>query len=69
MTTAHLSVHVPAAAPSREAITEAGRIIAEARRVRDSLPVDEAARRAWTPTGPTLDELEALIRAQREEIH
>ena len=66
---AHLPAHVPTAVPSREAITAAGRIIAEARRVRDSLPVDEAARRAWTPTGPPLAELEALIRAQREEIH
>jgi hypothetical protein len=55
-----------ATAPSAEAINAAGRIVLEARRVRDSLPVEEAARRAWTPTGPSIEELEAMIRAQRE---
>lgn len=54
-----------APAPSSSAIAEAGRIVLEARRVRDSLPVDEAARRAWIPTGPPIPELEAMIRAQR----
>lgn len=52
--------------PSADAIDAAGRILAEARRVRDSLPVAEAAARAWTPTGPPLEVLEDMIRAQRE---
>lgn len=51
--------------PSADAITEAGKIIAEARRIRDSLPVAEAARRAHTPTGPSVVELEDMIRARR----
>ena len=48
-----------------EAIAAAARIFVEACRVRDSLPVEEAARQAYTPTGPSIVELERKIRAQR----
>lgn len=55
-----------AGAPSREeAIAAAGRTFAEAYQLLDELPVEEAARRAYTPTGPPLAELEARIRARR----
>jgi hypothetical protein len=39
--------------------------LAEGYRLLDTLPVEEAARRAWTPTGPAIPELEARIRARR----
>ena len=56
----------PSAVPTREAALErAAAVFAEARRVRDSLPVAEAARRAYTPSGPPIAELEARIRALR----
>lgn len=48
-----------------QAITNAARIFVEACRVRDSLTVEEAARQAYTPTGPSIAELERTIRAQR----
>ena len=48
-----------------EAIAKAGACIAEGRRVRDSLPVAEAARRAHVAGGPSIEELERLIAAQR----
>lgn len=48
-----------------ECIAAAARIFVEGCRVRDSLPVEEAARRAYTPTGPSIPELERMIRAQR----
>ena len=47
------------------AIVAAGTCLAEARALRDSLPVAEAARRAYTPTGPSLAELEHRIAARR----
>lgn len=47
------------------AIREAGQIIAEAAALRDSLSVEEAARQAYTPTGPSIEQLEERIRAQR----
>lgn len=54
------------ATPSRDdAIRAAGRDIAEAYHLLDELPVEEAARRAFTPTGPPLHVLEARIRARR----
>jgi hypothetical protein len=49
----------------QEAIDTAAVCIAEAYRLLDTLPVEEAAKRAWTPTGPSIPELEALIRARR----
>lgn len=53
-------------APTKaEALAAAAVCFAEGRRVRDSLPVAEAARRAFTPSGPPLDELERRIRALR----
>jgi hypothetical protein len=52
--------------PTREeALTAAARCLAEARRVRDSLSVEEAARRAHRAGGPSIPELEARIRARR----
>lgn len=53
--------------PTREeAIKAAGRSLAQAYHLRDTLPVEEAARIAYTPTGPSIAELEARIRAHRE---
>lgn len=51
--------------PSPEAIRAAAQCFAEAYRLLDTLPVEEAARRAWTPTGPSIPELEARIRGRR----
>jgi hypothetical protein len=54
--------------PAREeCIRAAGMILAEGRRIRDTLPVAEAARRAFTPTGPTVTELEARIASRRTQ--
>lgn len=51
--------------PREVALTRAAACIAEGRRLRDSLPVEEAARRAHVAGGPSITELEQLIRAQR----
>lgn len=51
-----------------EALTRAAACVAEARRLRDSLPVAEAARRAHRAGGPSIAELEARIRARREQF-
>lgn len=52
--------------PTREeALARAAACVAEGRRLRDSLPVEEAARRAHVAGGPSIAELEDLIRAQR----
>ena len=48
-----------------EAIRQAGEIAAEMYLHTDSLTVEEAAREAYTPTGPSVAELEADIRADR----
>ena len=48
-----------------QALAGAAQAFAEARELRDTLPVAEAARRAWTPTGPTVAELEQRIAARR----
>lgn len=48
------------------AIASAGAAIADGLALRDSLPPRQAAELAWTPTGPSVDELEARIRASRE---
>lgn len=47
------------------AIAAAGRTVAAGRALADSLPPEEAARIAWTPTGPPVDELTERIRARR----
>ncbi|MEU8195200.1 hypothetical protein AB0C10_15610 [Microbispora amethystogenes] len=49
-----------------EALASAGRLLAQARAARDILPVHEAARRAYRPGGRPVEELEDLIRAQRD---
>jgi hypothetical protein len=59
------SAELPIVAPSDAALDDAGRLIFEARRIRDSLPVEEAARRAVRPGGPPYEELVDQIRAQR----
>lgn len=48
-------------------IRAAGRILADARRIRDSLPPHEAAQRARRPGGPSVEEIEATIRRHRAE--
>lgn len=48
-----------------EALTRAAACIAEGRRLRDSLSVEEAARRAHHAGGPSIAELEQRIRARR----
>lgn len=53
------------AASREDAIRAAGRDLAEAYQLLEELPVEEAARRAFTPTGPPLHVLEARIRARR----
>jgi hypothetical protein len=50
-----------------EALEAAGEAIAAGLDLRDSLPPRQAAAICWTPTGPSLDELERRIRAQRGE--
>lgn len=50
-----------------EAIAAAGRDLAEAYQLLDELPVEEAARRAYTPTGPPLEVLEQRIRVRRAQ--
>lgn len=52
-----------------EAIEAAGRLIAEGIALRDSLSPRRAAELAWTPSGPSVDELERRIRACREGAH
>lgn len=47
--------------------TDAGRILAAARERRDSLTPREAAQAAHVPGGPTVDQLEAQIRADRRQ--
>jgi hypothetical protein len=47
------------------AIDSAATVIADGLALRDSLPPRQAAEMAWTPTGPTIDELERMIRTSR----
>ncbi|MGW4663250.1 hypothetical protein [Streptosporangium sandarakinum] len=49
-----------------QACAGAAFVMARARRRRDSLPVEAAAREAYIPGGPSVEELADLIRAQRE---
>ncbi|MFD8558212.1 hypothetical protein ACFV1N_13105 [Streptosporangium canum] len=50
-----------------QACTEVAGLMALARHRRDSLPVEEAARQAYLPGGPSVEELTELIRSHREE--
>ena len=45
-----------------------GEALAQAYINLETLPVEEAARRAYTPTGPSIEELEQAIRARRERL-
>lgn len=49
------------------AAATAGSAIANGLAMRDALPPRQAAELAWTPTGPSVDELEQRIRAQRHD--
>lgn len=52
--------------PTREeAIAAAGKAIAVGYHLLDTLPISEAARRAFTVGGPSVEELETRIRARR----
>jgi len=55
----------PDLTPTTAAIEDAGRLVFEARRIRDSLSVEEAAQRAVRPGGLSYEELVEKIRAQR----
>lgn len=48
-----------------EAVQAAGQVVAAGVRAQAAMSVEDAARAAYTPTGPPLPELEARIRAQR----
>lgn len=48
-----------------ECIAAAGAVLAHAYYVADLWPVEAAARMAYTPTGPSIEELEARIAARR----
>lgn len=48
-----------------DATASAGEVIADGLAMRDALPPRQAAELAWTPTGPSVDELERRIRAAR----
>jgi guanylate kinase len=50
----------------QEAIAAAGRVVAEDHLAQAARTVEEAARAAYTPTGPSIEELERRIRARRE---
>lgn len=52
--------------PTDAAIEGAGRILAAGYAHMDSLTPDEAAREAYVPGGPTVEELAERIRARRE---
>lgn len=49
-----------------DAITSAGGAFADGLAMRDALPPRQAAELAWTPTGPSVDELERRIRDMRD---
>lgn len=51
-----------------EALAGAARSIVEGLRVSDSLPIEEAARRAMHAGGPSYEELLDIIRARRVRI-
>lgn len=51
-----------------ECIAIASQCIAEAVYLSETLPVAEAARLAYTPTGPSLAELERRIAARRARL-
>lgn len=48
-----------------EAIEQAAEAVVAGLRMRDSLPPRAAAEAAWTPTGPSVEELERRIRTRR----
>lgn len=49
------------------ATQEFGRALRQARIIRDSLPPREAARLAYTPGGPSVEEIEVLIIRHRAD--
>ena len=54
--------------PTREeALDAAARILADGLALRDSMTPAQAAAAAWTPGGPSVDELEQRIRMDRTQ--
>lgn len=51
--------------PSPEAINRAGAVLAAAREAISHMTPRQQAEAAYTPTGPSVDELEARIRTER----
>lgn len=51
--------------PSPDAIARAGKTFAAGRRATAQMTAREQAVAAWTPTGPSIDELEERIRQRR----
>lgn len=49
----------------QKAIAAAAQVISDGIALRNSLPPRQAAEMAWTPTGPSVDQLEARIRTAR----
>jgi hypothetical protein len=49
-----------------EAIASMGEALAEAYELLETLPIEEAARIAYTPTGPSMEELVRRITARRD---
>jgi hypothetical protein len=52
-------------APSPAAVQRAGQILASARAAAERMTPREQAEAAYTPTGPSVDELERRIRRRR----
>jgi hypothetical protein len=53
--------------PREVAMRRAGRILAAARAERDAMTPEDAARAAYSPGGPPVEEIAALIRQHRAE--
>jgi hypothetical protein len=56
---------MPNTPPSEQAIRNAGRTLALGRQLIATMTPRQQAEAAYTPTGPSVDELEARIRKQR----
>jgi uncharacterized protein YdaT len=59
---------MPAPVTREQAVAAAGAAVAEGYAQLDSLPLAEAVERAWTPTGPSRDELTERISARRRAL-
>lgn len=59
---------MPATVTRDQAVAAAGAALAAGYEQLDTLPIAEAVERAWTPTGPTREELTDRIRARRQRL-